>query len=75
MTLGSDGKPAMPGIPVADVLAGLQGLSGVLMALLRRETTGVGDYIDISMHERHRRRHAQHPGADLRRGSPADRGA
>ena len=30
---------------------GLQGLSGVLMALLRREQTGVGDYIDISMHD------------------------
>jgi crotonobetainyl-CoA:carnitine CoA-transferase CaiB-like acyl-CoA transferase len=51
MTLGSDGKPAMPGIPAADVLAGLQGLSGVLMALLRRERTGEGDHIDISMHE------------------------
>ncbi len=50
MTLGSDGRPAMPGIPTADVLAGLQGLSGVLMALLRREQTGIGDYIDISMH-------------------------
>jgi len=51
MTLGSDGKPAMPGIPIADVLAGLQGLSGVLMALLRRQTTGRGDNIDISMHD------------------------
>ena len=51
VTLGGDGKPAMPGIPVADVLAGLQGLSGVLMSLLRREKTGVGDYIDISMHD------------------------
>jgi len=51
MTLGNDGKPAIPGIPAADVLAGLQGLSGVLMALLRREKTGVGDYIDISMHD------------------------
>jgi crotonobetainyl-CoA:carnitine CoA-transferase CaiB-like acyl-CoA transferase len=51
MTLGSDGRPAMPGIPTADVLAGLQGLSGVLMALLRREQTGIGDYIDISMHD------------------------
>ena len=36
MTLGRDDKPAMPGIPVADMLAALQGLSGVLMALLRR---------------------------------------
>ena len=51
MTLGDDGRPAMPGIPVADMLAGLQGLSGVLMALLRRQKTGVGDYIDISMHD------------------------
>ena len=51
MTLGGDGRPAIPGIPIADVLAGLQGLSGVLMALYRREQTGVGDYIDISMHD------------------------
>ena len=51
MTLGNDGKPAISGIPAADVLAGLQGLSGVLMALLRRENTGLGDYIDISMHD------------------------
>jgi crotonobetainyl-CoA:carnitine CoA-transferase CaiB-like acyl-CoA transferase len=46
MTLGNDGKPAISGLPGADVLAGLQGLSGVLMALLRRERTGLGDYID-----------------------------
>jgi crotonobetainyl-CoA:carnitine CoA-transferase CaiB-like acyl-CoA transferase len=50
-SLGGDGKPAMPAIPVADVLAGLQGLSAVLMALLRRNETGLGDYIDISMHD------------------------
>jgi crotonobetainyl-CoA:carnitine CoA-transferase CaiB-like acyl-CoA transferase len=51
MTLGEDDQPAMPGVPVADLLAGLQGLSGVLMALLAREKTGVGDYIDISMQD------------------------
>jgi crotonobetainyl-CoA:carnitine CoA-transferase CaiB-like acyl-CoA transferase len=51
MTLGSDGSPAIPGIPVADIVAGLQGLAGVLMALLRREVTGKGDYLDISMQE------------------------
>jgi crotonobetainyl-CoA:carnitine CoA-transferase CaiB-like acyl-CoA transferase len=50
ITLGEDGRPALPGMPVADVLAGMQGLAGVLMALLRREQTGAGDYIDISMH-------------------------
>jgi crotonobetainyl-CoA:carnitine CoA-transferase CaiB-like acyl-CoA transferase len=32
-------------------VSGLHGLSGVLMALLRRQTTGRGDYIDVSMHE------------------------
>ena len=41
----------MPGIPIADLVSGLHGLWGVLMALLRRATTGKGDYIDISMHE------------------------
>ena len=51
VTLGADGQPAMPGVPVADLLAGLQGLSGVLMALLAREKTGVGDFIDIGMHD------------------------
>jgi crotonobetainyl-CoA:carnitine CoA-transferase CaiB-like acyl-CoA transferase len=49
LTLGDDGKPAIPGIPVADLLSGLNGLAGVLMALLRRQTTGQGDFIDIAM--------------------------
>jgi crotonobetainyl-CoA:carnitine CoA-transferase CaiB-like acyl-CoA transferase len=50
ITLGRDGAPAMPGVAVADMLSALQGLSGVLMALLRRQKTGLGDYIDIAMH-------------------------
>ncbi len=51
ISLGDDNRPAMPGVPIADVVSGLHGLSGVLMALLRRTTTGKGDYIDVSMHE------------------------
>lgn len=51
INLGTDDKPAIPGIPVADMLSSLHALSGVLMALLRRQTTGRGDYIDMSMHE------------------------
>jgi crotonobetainyl-CoA:carnitine CoA-transferase CaiB-like acyl-CoA transferase len=51
LTLGSDDKPAMPAVPVADQLSALQGLSAVLMALLRRESTGRGDVIDIAMHD------------------------
>ena len=37
LTLGDDGRPAIPGIPVADLVSGLHGLAGVLMALLRRK--------------------------------------
>jgi len=49
MTLGDDGRPALPGIPMADITAALQGLSGVLMALLKRQQTGRGDYLEIAM--------------------------
>jgi crotonobetainyl-CoA:carnitine CoA-transferase CaiB-like acyl-CoA transferase len=50
ITLGRDGAPAMPGMAVADIVSSLQALSGVLMALYRREKTGRGDYIDVAMH-------------------------
>lgn len=46
---GQDGKPAIPGLPASDMLSSMMGLSGVLMALLRRKETGRGDYLDISM--------------------------
>lgn len=46
---GQDGKPAAPHMPVADALASLNALSGVLMALLRRKDTGRGDFLDVSM--------------------------
>jgi crotonobetainyl-CoA:carnitine CoA-transferase CaiB-like acyl-CoA transferase len=51
MTLGEDGRPTIPGLPLADLLAALQGLAGILMALLRREKTGKGDYVGIAMHD------------------------
>ena len=51
VTVGSDNQPAMPGIPAADMAASLMGLSAILMALLRRTTTGVGDRIDLAMHD------------------------
>ncbi len=51
LTLGTDDRPAMPAVPVADQLSALQGLAAILMALLRRETTGRGDVIDIAMHD------------------------
>jgi crotonobetainyl-CoA:carnitine CoA-transferase CaiB-like acyl-CoA transferase len=49
LNLGQDGKPWNPAIPAADMMASMIGLSGVLMALYRRQQTGKGDYLDISM--------------------------
>jgi crotonobetainyl-CoA:carnitine CoA-transferase CaiB-like acyl-CoA transferase len=49
VNLGADGQPAMPGVPASDMAASLTALSAILMALLRRETTGEGDFIDIAM--------------------------
>jgi len=49
LTEGADGQPTIPGVAIADFLSALHALSGVLMALLRRNTTNVGDHIDIAM--------------------------
>lgn len=46
-----DGKPASPNMPVADMAASLMALSGILMALFRRQATGRGDYIDMAMYD------------------------
>jgi len=46
---GPDGAPVVPGVPSADVAAGLTGLSAVLMALIGREKSGRGDFIDCAM--------------------------
>ena len=46
---GPDGTPVVPGAAAADIAAGLTALSAVLMALVGRNRTGTGDYIDIAM--------------------------
>ena len=46
---GPDGMPVVPGVASADLAAGLTALSAVLMALLGRERTGEGAYIDTAM--------------------------
>lgn len=51
LNLGEDGQPTIPYVPAADMAASMFALSGILMALLRRERTGAGDYLDISMHD------------------------
>ena len=46
-----DGKPVVPGFPSADAASAMMGLSGILMALYRRETTGQGDFVDAAMYD------------------------
>lgn len=46
---GPDGRPVVPGVPSADMAASLTACSAILMALLGREKTGLGDYLDIAM--------------------------
>ena len=46
---GPDGAPVVPGVAAADMAAGLTALSATLMALLGRESSGTGDFIDCAM--------------------------
>lgn len=46
---GADGTPVTPGVASSDMAAGLTALSSVLMALVGRDRTGEGAYIDCAM--------------------------
>ncbi|HUA86890.1 MAG TPA: CaiB/BaiF CoA-transferase family protein [Bryobacteraceae bacterium] len=48
---GTETERVKAGIPVADISAGMYSLSNILAALLRREKTGEGCHIDISLLE------------------------
>jgi itaconate CoA-transferase len=48
---GSPDVPSKAGIPVADIAAGMYAFSSILAALLRRERTGEGATLDITMFE------------------------
>ena len=47
----SDDKPNMPNLVAADMASSLTALSAILMALLARERTDKGEYIDIAMYD------------------------
>jgi crotonobetainyl-CoA:carnitine CoA-transferase CaiB-like acyl-CoA transferase len=50
MTSGTPGDPPVRvGVPVADLLAPVFGVVGVLSALRQRESTGAGQHVDVSM--------------------------
>ncbi len=47
----ADGPPTKPGIPVADLAAGLYAFGGITSALLGRDRTGHGTHLDIAMYD------------------------
>ena len=49
LTGETGGRPVRAGLPIADIVAGLYGVIGILAALNRRRETGEGDVIDVSM--------------------------
>ncbi len=46
-----DSGPAILGVAMSDILSSHLAFGGIMMALYRRHSTGIGDYIDISMFE------------------------
>lgn len=44
-----DGMPVKIGVPVGDLMASLYAVSGILYALMMRNTTGKGQHIEISL--------------------------
>ncbi len=45
----ASGPPAKCGLPITDLCAGLFAVQGILLALLHRQRTGEGQYIDTSL--------------------------
>src|ERR1700740_3043474 len=48
-TTGWPDRPAKPGIPIADLTAGMYAFSSILAALYERERTGTGRAIAVSL--------------------------
>jgi len=44
-----DGRPAIPGVPMADLASGFNAAMSVLAALRTRDRTGKGEFIDVSI--------------------------
>ncbi|HVR72599.1 MAG TPA: CoA transferase [Vicinamibacteria bacterium] len=51
ITGAPDGPPTRVGAYVADVLAGMTAFQGILLALVRRQQTGAGGQVDVSLLE------------------------
>ena len=51
MTGFPDGAPTRVGVAITDYLAGLYAIQGILLALVDRQTSGLGQHVDISLFE------------------------
>jgi CoA:oxalate CoA-transferase len=51
VTGSAEGPPIKPGVPVADLAAGLYAFGGITSALLGRARTGLGTHVDIAMYD------------------------
>jgi crotonobetainyl-CoA:carnitine CoA-transferase CaiB-like acyl-CoA transferase len=51
LTNGTPEQPAKVGLPITDLIAGMHAALGIVAALLRRDQTGEGAYLDIGMLE------------------------
>lgn len=49
LTRDGEGKPVVPGIEIADITSALNSAAAIMAALLARERTGEGQFVDISM--------------------------
>lgn len=49
LTGEKNGPPIVPGIPIADIAGSMFAVMGILLALISRQKTGKGQFIDISM--------------------------
>src|SRR5438876_3491185 len=48
---GSDPRPAIPGVPLADLASGFNAALAILAALRVRDRTGRGEFIDVSIYD------------------------
>jgi crotonobetainyl-CoA:carnitine CoA-transferase CaiB-like acyl-CoA transferase len=44
-----DGKPVIPGVQISDFVAGMNAALAILIALMSRQSTNAGQFLDISM--------------------------
>lgn len=74
---GTEETPCRVGISIADIAAGMYAYSGVLTALLRRQTTGAGATVDLSLFDAlvewmgFPLYHTAYTGQELRRSGPS----